>query len=342
MAFINIDDPMQRKQIIDRIIQNNAVTRARNLLTTAIDQESERDFRKLFKPLIEPVTSTQKAVEALPAKISQPIIGAIESGQQLPAIMGAPSSEADLPMIGSPTSSTYMDIGEIAGQYMKKFFAKDKRGVDQVFGITTVKEPDGDEMFKFGQKEIEIQDNDIVVDGKTYRGSPGLWQLIVLNEPDKMEYSQRDLDTYAQLLEDTDAIRNPDNPNRSKSSKSKKYTEIIKPIWDRIKSKSVPIRPKPSVSAIAPQTPMESTITEVAFPTRKKPSSVPKGKGVGGVMILPSDCNALVQRLALCQAGAKAGNTGSASEGVAILDELFRQSYITPKQYKLISSSLKV
>ena len=51
-------------------------------------------------------------------------------------------------------------------------------------------------------------------------------------------------------------------------------------------------------------------------------SKIRKGKGI---VILPSDPNALVEMLSLQMAGSKVGNTGAANEAVAICDELLRQ-----------------
>ena len=52
-----------------------------------------------------------------------------------------------------------------------------------------------------------------------------------------------------------------------------------------------------------------------------------------GVIILPSDRQALLQRLDLLLASKKAGNTGQRNELVAICDELKRQGIVTDEQY---------
>ena len=55
--------------------------------------------------------------------------------------------------------------------------------------------------------------------------------------PNPENYTEEDLDKYRQLLLLTNAIyrdNNPDN-NNPKSSKSLKWKNIIKPIWEQIK-----------------------------------------------------------------------------------------------------------
>ena len=59
-----------------------------------------------------------------------------------------------------------------------------------------------------------------------------------------------------------------------------------------------------------------------------------------GVVILPSDAEALLDRLDLLLASKGAGNTGLGNEIVSICDELKRQKVLTVNAYKKIMSSL--
>jgi len=45
----------------------------------------------------------------------------------------------------------------------------------------------------------------LFVDGKRYRGTEGLWELIVMKEPKIEEVPQEDNDNYLDLLHKTDA-----------------------------------------------------------------------------------------------------------------------------------------
>ena len=66
-----------------------------------------------------------------------------------------------------------------------------------------------------------------------------------------------------------------------------------------------------------------------------------RGKYEGtGVVILPSDAEALLDRLELLFASKGAGNTGLGNEIVSICDELLRQKVLDVNQYKNLMSSL--
>ena len=57
-----------------------------------------------------------------------------------------------------------------------------------------------------GWKRVIIDnDRNLFVDGKRYRGTEGLWELIVMKEPKIEEVPQEDNDNYLDLLHKTDA-----------------------------------------------------------------------------------------------------------------------------------------
>ena len=103
----------------------------------------------------------------------------------------------------------------------------------------------------------------------------------------------------------TNALHRGNNPKSShpKASKSNKWNNILKHIW-----------------------------------SDRKKYSVYKGKGV---VVIPSDPNALLERLDLLLASQEAGNTGVGNELVSICDELKRQGVLDTKAYKKINSIIK-
>ena len=98
-------------------------------------------------------------------------------------------------------------------------------------------------------------------------------------------------------------MRRDDNPNNPypKSSKSRKWTNVVKDIWTNRKTY--------------------------------------EGQGTKTIVI-PSDPNALLERLDLLMASKAAGNTGTRNELVSICDKLLRQKVINKKEYKNIMSIL--
>ena len=60
-----------------------------------------------------------------------------------------------------------------------------------------------------------------------------------------------------------------------------------------------------------------------------------------GVVVIPSDPNALLERLDLLLASQEAGHTGVRNELVSICDELKRQGVLDTKTYKKLNSNIK-
>ena len=84
---------------------------------------------------------------------------------------------------------------------------------------------------------ISIQGDDVTVGNKIYEGTPGLWELLTLINPDESIYDNNDLEEYAEILVTTKAMEQSNNPSKPISSRSEKYKTIIKPIWEKKKTK---------------------------------------------------------------------------------------------------------
>ena len=65
-----------------------------------------------------------------------------------------------------------------------------------------------------------------------------------------------------------------------------------------------------------------------------------RGKGIG-VVVIPSEPNALLERLDLLLSSQEAGHTGVGNELVSICDELKRQGVLDTKTYKKLNSFIK-
>ena len=166
-----------------------------------------------------------------------------------------------------------------------------------------------DNKFYIGDKPVIIKDNDVIVDNTEYTGTRGLWELITSTNPNKNNFTDDDYINYGNLLIQTNTIDQNNNPTktRAKSSKLMKWKKLIKPIWEGIKD------------------------------SKKDPVTG------SGLTILPSDPNALLERLDLLIASQKAGHTGVRNELVSrsICDELKRQGAINADTYKKLNSIIK-
>lgn len=114
-------------------------------------------------------------------------------------------------------------VGDIAGKYIRLLFSPKKEHIDQVFGFTNL----SDSGLAIGPKNIAIIDNDLYIDDKVYKGTPGLYELITLARP--QAYTKADLNTYKEILLHTKAHLTLNG--RLKSSRSVKYLTIIKKLF---------------------------------------------------------------------------------------------------------------
>ena len=183
-----------------------------------------------------------------------------------------------------------LDFGEIAKEYLKD---PDR---DTTFGI---RNEEG--LYHIGNKQATIVNNNIIVDVEKFRGTPGLWELIMSKNPDPEYFTKEDYENYAKLMVKTNALYRDNNPksSRTKNSRSDK--------WNLIRL----IRAK-------------------------------RGEYEGeGVVVIPGDPNALLERLDLLLASQEAGHTGVGNELVSICDELKRQGVLDTKIYKKLNSIIK-
>ena len=160
---------------------------------------------------------------------------------------------------------------------------------------------DDEEGLSIGDTRIHLKENNIIVGEKEYEGTPGLWELITMKKPDDRVYTDEDYEDYAEIMINTNALKR-DNDGESRTPKSNKGWK-----WNNL----------------------------------LKPIWAKRGKYEGtGVVILPSDADALLDKLGLLFASKGAGNTGVGNEIVSICDELKRQNVLDVNAYKKLMSSL--
>ena len=130
------------------------------------------------------------------------------------ALPDAPAEPEGLPDAVEHTLP--INIGRIADKYLHT--SHGKSGDHSHYGL---KDKNG--QFYIGKDLIEIDGNDLVIKGKRYRGTQGLWQLITMKEPEPGFPTKEDEKNYGEIMVEADAIRHPDNPDRPFESKSSKW-----------------------------------------------------------------------------------------------------------------------
>ena len=339
MSFIKVTDPRKREELIKDFIETRKRIKDNFIAQKVGEAEYQTGLTKLFKPVTETqkattkeITDAQKATaekftsELLPIKEGIGELATKEDIELLPTKLFNqiyPSLEFK--------SSEIMELGPLAVSSLIEAFTKE--GVDKTFGLYAE-----NKKFKIGDKPVTIRDNNIIIEGKIYIGTPGLWELITSNNP--KIFNEDDYINYRDLLIQTNTVYRGNDPNKTnpKSSKSEKWEKLIKPVWAYIKESKKPPEggkgkgkgkgkrqgkhqedPQPGPSGTDPQT--------------KIPG--------GGLKILPSDPNALIDRFDLLFSSKKAGHTGVRNEIISILDELKRQGVININEYKKLNSLIK-
>ena len=148
---------------------------------------------------------------------------------------------------------------------------------------------------------IGIIDDNIIVGEKEYQDTPGLWELITMKLPYDQVYDDEDYGNYSDILVNTSALKRG-NVTESRVPKVSKSWK-----WNNLLKQIWSERDKY------------------------------EGRGV---VTIPSDPNALLERLDLLMASKGAGNTGVGNEIVSICDELKRQNVPDVNAYKNLMSSL--
>ena len=178
-------------------------------------------------------------------------------------------------------------LGEIAEEYLKD------PNRDKILGICNV-----EGLYYIGNKQATIVDNNILIGDEKFKGTPGLWELLMSKNPDN--FTKNDYDEYEKLMVKTNALHKDYNPNNPypRSSRSDKWY-LVSQIWANREY------------------------------TKKK-----EGYEGEGVVVIPSNPNALLERLDLLLASQEAGHTGVRNELVSICDELKRQGVLDTEAYK--------
>ena len=178
MAFINIADPVKRKEIVQDYIQmrNDVRTRNENNKETNLLREKEKEER--FKPI---VTATEKSAEKITS-----------------ALRGGP---------GTPY----------------EYYSSLTNNRDKYFGIYRI-----EGHFRLGNTNIQIdEENNISIQDKTYSYSPGLWDLLMLNQPNDADFTEEDLTNYKEIALITDLVNFPRASSKSGYKRTSKYKFLL-------------------------------------------------------------------------------------------------------------------
>ena len=331
MSFIKIKDPRKREELIKDFIETRKRIKDNFIARKVGEIEYQTGLTKLFKPVTETQKTTAKEITGAQKATAEKITGELLPIKESIGELATKEDISKLPLQVFnqifPSiefkSSEVMELGTLAVYSLIEAFTKE--GVDKTFGLHAK-----NKKFHIGDKPVTIKNNDIIIEGKKYDGSPGLWELITSNNPQK--FTEEDYLNYINLLVQTNTIYQGNDPKNTKpkSSGGSKWNNLIGPIWEQIKPKKEKKKKKKRQ-----QDPDEDD------PQPGPSGTDPQTETPGGGLILPSDPNALIDRFDLLFSSKKAGHTGVRNEIISILDELKRQKVINVNEYKKLNSLIK-
>lgn len=215
-----------------------------------------------------------------------------------------------------------------SGNIAKEYFLKLIRGgkiIDHNYGVRI----EGND-WMIGDKKVEVDHNDLIINETRYNGTRGLYELIFMNSPNQYIYTDDDLQNYANILRHTNVYRvNYSVLGKKRSNRGQKYLHIIAPIinqWDTAASGSGVStkttkggKHKLNLEDYIKQNPM-LTYTDMVLPSSDT-NGVTLSKGKPEYIYF-DDPNELVNRLRLLYGSQDAGNSAHKNEINSIIEEL--------------------
>ena len=288
MSFIDIKNPKKRDQIVQDYIKTLAFVRQKAENEKAQGLEQRIKLEKQYNPIIN---ATKESANRITDELKNN--RAIAEGQK---------------------RSWRRDFTQPAIEYYLNL----KKNQDMYYGIQKI-----NGHYKMGEATV-ILDNksNIYVDNERFEGTPGLWALVMLNQPN--DYTSEDLHRYEDLVEKTQVIDNPITRTVNDRPKmTSKYKNILSQFEEAYES---PEEEDAKLDSDNEETP---------------PLEGEEGGKGQGITYLPSNISGLLDRLKLVYAERQAGNiSATTNEIVGILDELLRIKYINRREYNAVCEQL--
>ena len=280
MAFIDIEDPVKREQIVQDYIKNLKEIREKKENQKVRGITQRRDIEKVFQPVVQ---ATEKSTSQIT--------------NELKNLKEEPKNDKP--------------ISEALDYYLNQL---DKGKVDQYYGIY---EKNG--IYMMGEKEIKVdKDDNIFVDEAGFKGTRGLWRLIMMKKP--TVFDPEDLRDYQELLMITNVLDVPHTTNSSNRPKNTAKYRFLTTNFQLADDQDVDNDDKEEESG--------------------EEEDEEKKDGTG-ISYLPGDINGLIEQLHLLLAESRAGNkSATKNQIVAILDQLLRRGYLTQDEYNGVCRSI--
>ena len=199
MSFYKITDPEERRRMMERLTQTRKNVQDQFLEDKIGRIQSSERLKTFFKP----VTESQRE---LTKEIKDQLVPIRDKVLTLPV-----QALAIQPATPTVETKEYVTrFGPIATDYLNKYLNQEE-DVDTTFGIKS----DNEGKWKFGNKEVKFDGNDLIIEEVKYPGTRGLWELIVSNEPSDQIYNQYDKDVYSEIMVKNQRDEERERPEQS-------------------------------------------------------------------------------------------------------------------------------
>ena len=183
MTLIKIIDPKQCEALARELQDTKRKIQASNMQHRLDKIELSRDLYKVFKPVVEAqreaASQVTKKIADLPATVS---------------VLPPPPPEFADPLLIAPPTDTVLRAR--AQQYLQLSMTT---SADHTFGLRS----ENDGIF-IGSSPVTFDGDNFFMDSVRYKGTIGLWELMVKKKPESFELD--DLDDYADILKSSGAM----------------------------------------------------------------------------------------------------------------------------------------
>ena len=198
MSFLDITDPKRRDAIVADYLATVKRIQRRNLNEHTEEMTREENVKNLFHPIVK---SNERSTKMLTREL-------LPMQKQLGEIKTKLSGE-----VGDDGDDKKQITTTMYDRIIEKY---DASKIDTYFGIERV---DGNN-YMMGDKNVSIDSaSNILVDEKKFKGTIGLWNIIMLKKPSETSYTFDDVEEYKKLVKQTGVDAHP----RSVTDTSRPY-----------------------------------------------------------------------------------------------------------------------
>ena len=203
MSFINIKDPKKRDAIVAEYLATVKRLQNRGIAERTYDLTRTKEINRVLEPVVRSTAKSTEAItkELIPIREEIHVLNDRIAQPQPPKLEKKEEDEEE-------KEKEEEEEVELPNLNIVQLFYQQlpEEKLDKYFGIV----PDGDwHHYKMGRKRIQIDGPDILIDGTRYKGTKGLWSLIMRKVPS--DFSRGDMITYRNLALHTNAMAYPNN-----------------------------------------------------------------------------------------------------------------------------------